>query len=433
MATPALRPPPEERALGLEFYATSTPGVAAEIKTNPTDFQVEEISRYPLPESDGRFVVLRVRSTDWEQHELTRAIARSLGLRPSALAWAGTKDRRAVADRLLSYRGPPPTADLGLPRVEVVEQYRARDGLSLGYHYGNSFRIRLVGTGANAGSSTAEIDSTRRALRDLPGIPNLFGPQRFGEVRPVTHLVGRELVRGSPENAVETYLAQRVDGAEGPGDAARRAYAEHHDPGRALREFPESYRFERILLERLARGRTPAQALMGLPGELRRLFVHAYQSYLFNRIVSQRVRAGYALTDPQLGDRVLRLGTDGTPARLPPIEVTSDNAREVGETTARGRGLVAGPLVGFGTPCIEGPVGETLSALLEDDGVDRKSFGLPSMPSEGSEGTWRAYALPSPPIGATPGPAGDMVLRFALPKGSYATVLTREFLKPGGV
>ncbi|HZY71117.1 MAG TPA: tRNA pseudouridine(13) synthase TruD [Thermoplasmata archaeon] len=431
MADQALRPPPEERALGLEFYATRTPGVAAKIKTDPGDFEVEEISRYPLPEAEGPFSVLRIRSTDWEQHELGRALARSLGVRPSAMAWAGTKDRRAVAERLASYRGALPDRELGLPRVELLEAYRARDGLSLGHHYGNSFRIRLVGTSIDAERAGTTLAATREALRETLGIPNLFGPQRFGEVRPVTHLVGRELVRGDAASAVEIYLADRVPGGEGPGDEARRSYAEHHDPARALREFPEPYRFERTLLERLARGRSPEQALMALPADLRRLFVHAYQSYLFNRIVSGRVASGVALTAPQLGDRVVRLGTDGTPARLPPIIATSDNEREVRETVVRGRGVVAGPLVGYGTPPIEGRTGETLDALLEADGVHRESFGLTSMPSEGSEGTWRPFVVPPPPIGISPAGEGDLVVRFALPKGSYATVLTREFLKSG--
>ncbi|EQD57484.1 tRNA pseudouridine synthase D, partial [mine drainage metagenome] len=202
----------------------------------------------------------RIESENWEQHELAEAIARRLRLAPHALSWAGTKDRRAVSIRLFSYLGRPPEEDLGLPRVRLIEAYRAREGLSLGHHYGNTFAIR-VDTEAPPGEALARYADVRAELEQLGGFPNLFGPQRFGEVRPITHEVGRALVHGDCERAVEIYLMENDAESSTPGSVARRAYAEHRDPARALREFPPAYRFERILLERLARGYPADRAL----------------------------------------------------------------------------------------------------------------------------------------------------------------------------
>ncbi len=425
-------PPAAERAVGLEFYATSSPGVPATTKASPEEFRVAEISTYPWPDPNGAFTVLRVESRDWEQHELGSAIARQLGLAPHAIAWSGTKDRRAVATRLLSYRGDPPSGALGLPRVEVLESYRARDGLVLGHHYGNSFDLRVIPIDpAPLDAVLGAYDATARELRALGVFPNFFGPQRFGEVRPITHEVGRALVRGDPAGAVEAYLTAVPPGTvPGRGDAARAAYAGHHDPRRALAEMPTDYRFERALLERLARGQDAAHALRGLGRELRLLFVHAYQSYLFNRWLSARVRAEFPVTAPVPGDRILRIGRDGAVRALDAVPVSEDNLAECAGLVTRGGALVAGPLVGYATPIEDGPIGKLTADVLRDDGTDPAGFRVPFAPEISSKGAWRPAALPVPPIARAVDPPG-LRFRFALPKGAYATVLLREFLKVG--
>ena len=416
----------------MEFYGTSTPGVAGRVKSSPDAFRVSEISDYPMPDAEGAFTVLRVESRDWEQHELGQAIARRLGLPASSVQWAGTKDRRAVADRLFSYRGPPPAGDLGLPRVTVLEAYRARDGLVLGRHFGNAFDIRVNELSVAVPEALERFRATERELRALGYWPNFFGPQRFGEVRPVTHEVGRYVVRGDLAAAVETYLVAPSPGApDREGDAARSNYAETHDAVRALREFPMPYRFERSILERLARGDPPERAFRALGRELRLLFVHAYQALLFNRWLSRRVAAGLPLGQPTSGDYVLRVGRDGTMRSREGIPVTADNLTECTDLVARGGAWVAGPLVGYETPSSEGSVGALLDGLLEEEGVRREMFRVPACPEVASQGAWRPAVLSVPPVGLAPAGADEVTFRFALPKGAYATVFLREFLKNG--
>lgn len=424
-------PPARDRAFGMEFYITGTPGVQGRIKTSADAFRVTEISNYPVPDPSGTYSVLRVQSRDWEQHELGQAIARRLGLPASSVQWAGTKDRRAVAERLASYRGPLPSGELGLPGVVVLDAYRARDGLVLGRHFGNAFEIRVDDLTIPAAEALSAFRATEEALRAVGHWPNFFGPQRFGEVRPVTHEVGRHLVRGDVARAVETYLTALPPGVpDGVGDTARRTYAETHDARRALAEFPREYRFERALLERIARGDPPDRSFRALSRELRLLFVHAFQAVLFNRWLSRRQAKGIPLDRPVPGDRLLRIGRDGTVRGQDGIPVSTDNETECADLVLRGGALLAGPLVGYETPTIEGPVGEIVEGLLHDEGVERAMFRLPATPEIASGGAWRPALLPVPPVGRTlDGTA--ITFRFALPKGAYATVLMREFLKTG--
>ncbi len=427
-----IEPPPSERAVGLLFYASRRPGVPGRLKSTPEAFRVTEISSYPRPDPDGAFVVLRIVSRAWEQHELGAAIARRLGLAPGALAWAGTKDRQAVAERLASYRGALPAVPLDLPRVELVEAYRARDGLVLGHHYGNAFDVRVDALPLPAAEAAERYAAIAQELRAAGGVPNFFGLQRFGEVRPITHEVGRWIVRGDLARAVDAYLVDRpAAGHPGIGDDARRAFAEHRDPARALREFPAEYRFERALLERLARGQPPARALRALSRDLRLLFVHAFQSYLFNRWLSARAAAGLPLDRPVDGDEILRLVRDGTVRSREAVPVRADNLAECDDLVGRGRALVAGPLVGFDTRPGPGRPGELLRTLLAEEEVDPAGFTTPALPEIASRGAARPVVVPLPPLGIAADPPDAVRFRFALPKGSYATVLLREFLKDG--
>lgn len=427
---PAVRPEPPatDRALGIGFYRSARPGVAGRLKSSPESFEVTEISTYPRPDPEGRYTILRVRSTGWEQHELGVALARALGVPARSLDWSGTKDRRAVAERLLSYRGPPPIDTVRLPRVEVREAYRAAEGLVLGHHYGNAFRIHVSDLALPPDVARARFGEVAAELRDLGGFPNFFGPQRFGEVRPITHEVGRWIVRGDLARAVDCYLTDRPVGAvPGTGDAARAAWAEHHDPRRALAEFPPEYRFERQLLERLARGDPPDRAFRALSRPLRLLFVHAFQSLLFNAWLTRRDAAGLPLDTPVVGDRVLRIGRDGTVRSQDGVAVAADNLAECAELVARGRALVAGPLVGYGTR-LEGAPAELLARVLADEGVATSGFDCPAAPEVASAGAWRPLLVPMPPVGLSADERG-VWFSFALPKGAYATIFLREFLK----
>ena len=429
--------------MGLLLYGTSAPGLGGRLKIDPVDFEVDEISRYPMPDPQGRFTIVRAEARDVEQNALVQRLQRALALPPGAVGFAGTKDRRAVTRQLLSLPLPPERLDgLSLSGVRLFEPYRAREGLNLGHLYGNRFRLRIGGLDLAPEELATRADAAWAELRGAHGFPNFFGPQRFGEVRPVTHLVGRALVKGSASEAVEAYLTAGVGESVPEGHEARRAYAAHHDPVRALREFPETFSFERTLLAKLAQGRSGEGALRALPRTLRQLFVHAYQSYLFNLALSSRVQRGHGLGVPLVGDRVLRLSPDGLESGSEPLPVSEDNLPEVTQWVRSGRARVAGPLVGTETPRQEGEPGLIVEEVLDREGLSRKDFHIPEAPELSSRGTYRSLLAPLPlrvfPEGraraeAHPGTTGERSIRFdlVLEKGQYATVLLREFMKVG--
>jgi tRNA pseudouridine13 synthase len=200
---------------------------------------------------------------------------------------------------------------------------------------------------------------------------------------------------------------------------------------------PGALRFERSMLHRLAGtgGETAADwrdALEAVPTNLQRLFVNAAQSYVFNRIVSERLRRDLPLSRPVAGDVVCFADSDAPEGLYRPdtdrTQVATERRVDVmARHCDRGRAFVTAPLVGVETELADGEPGEIERAVLDDVGVAPSDFDLPA--EFHSTGTRRAVLLRTrlDVDRDTPGDTYD--LAFSLPSGSYATVLLREYLK----
>ncbi|MGI0156581.1 MAG: tRNA pseudouridine(13) synthase TruD, partial [Thermoplasmata archaeon] len=119
------------------------------------------------------------------------------------------------------------------------------------------------------------------------------------------------------------------------------------------------------------------------------------------------------------------------------VPVEEDNLPELRELLRRRGARLAGPLLGYGSPPLSGLAAELLGARLAADGIEPASFRLPATPELASEGLWRPLRVELPPTACEVLPPDGEAARssyqlsFALPKGTYATVLLREFTKSG--
>jgi tRNA pseudouridine13 synthase len=132
-----------------------------------------------------------------------------------------------------------------------------------------------------------------------------------------------------------------------------------------------------------------------------------------------------------VGDVVCFAGDDGFPDADRTQRVTERRLRTVERHCERGRAFVTLPLVGTDTELGEGEPGELERAVLEEAGLAPADFDLPG--EFGSTGTRRA-ALVRTDLSVEAGApdeddADALTFRFDLPKGAYATVVLREYLK----
>jgi tRNA pseudouridine13 synthase len=273
------------------------------------------------------------------------------------------------------------------------------------------------------------VNAISGPLEDLGGFPNFFGIQRFGSLRPITHDVGRLVVRGDFENAVRAYVANPTPHEMEETRLARERLDREWDFQEALGYYPQKLSFERTVICHLAEFPDDyAGAIKKLPHNLQMMFVHAYQSYLFNRILSERVRRGIPIDRPIEGDVVLPMTKDWIPDHDSFIPVTEENMDLVMAQIMEGKAFVSAILFGSESEYAEGEMGDLEREVVESEQVTREDFIVPEIPHCSSKGSRREMVCRFWDF-STQVDEGSVLFGFKLGKGCYATTLLREFMK----
>ena len=403
-------------------YLSEKPGIGGRIKVFPEDFVVIE---EPLPQIfEGRkYAIFLLKKRNWDTMTAIKEIAKRAGIKHREIGFAGTKDRHAVTYQYISV---PADAKEKVEAVQIrdIELEFVSYGrfIKLGHLLGNRFRIIVRDVGEDAFEKTKAIV---RELREKGGFPNYFGYQRFGERRVVNHLIGKLLLQGEFEEAARLFLGYADGSME--GDKARRNFWETGDVERALEEFPSFLRYERTLLYTYKKTGNWKKAFLSLPLPIMRIFIHAYQSYLFNLYLSRRIEEGLPLNEPLIGDIVVQI-KGGIPYRDRTYRVTETNIRFVREKVRKGQAMISGPLFGFAMREAKGLPGELEREILEEEGMTLETFK--KLPKPMAEPGGRRELLIRP-IGLSFGyiSGTGMCFRFFLPKGVYATTVLREIMK----
>lgn len=171
------RPPPRWYELALEpARAFGDPPVSGSMRVQMQDFIVEEQPRVE-PDGGSAHVLLRVEKTGVDTLSVARALARHGGVRQRDVGFAGLKDRRAVAVQWFSVPAREGLAWPGFAGAgfRVLEAHPHSRKLRRGALAGNRFRIRVRGLRGDPDRLAERI-----GLIAQRGVPNYFGPQRFG-------------------------------------------------------------------------------------------------------------------------------------------------------------------------------------------------------------------------------------------------------------
>lgn len=420
-----------ERSLGMAVYLSSTPGIGGRLRTRPEDFEVEEVPLAFSPSAGpGKYTVARVRARNWETNRLMQELTRRLGVGRNDVFFAGTKDKRAVTTQYVSLRAPEDAVKaLDIRDVDILETFRVDRAPKIGELAGNRFDIVVRALDVPPAEALARAQATISELREAGGFPNYYGVQRFGVVRPVTHVVGERILRSDLEGAFDAYVANPIEGEQEENRAARTRYAKERDPQAALGYYPGWMSFERSMLAALAHGGTHADALRAVPRNLLTMFVYAYQSLLFNRIVSRRLERGLSLGVAVEGDLVCAADAEGRPDRDLFIPVTAANLAKVNARLKAGKAFLTGLVPGSEPPYASGAMGDIEREVLDEARITPGDFLAEKLPESASRGTRRELLAPLGDVATALDAPDGVRLRFFLPRGSYATCLFREIMK----
>ncbi len=338
-------------------------------KASPEDFVVEELPLYE-PSGTGTHTWLWIEKRGMTTHAVTRTLAQKLNKNHLDAGIAGLKDAHAVTRQWITFENvtesPEAITAFSDDKLKILSVTRHANKLRMGHLRGNRFVIRIKSERTASSQTILERAQHVLAILKERGIPNYFGEQRFGNAG-TNAAMGKLLVQGD------------VKGFETAMAAAGQA--------------------------RQARDR-----------KMRNLIVNAFQSELFNKVLSARM--------PNLG--ILLPGDLASLHRNSAVFkiATEEDARREQPRADAHEISPSGPIFGPKMAQPEGVPAEIETKILNKAGVALADFGRKEAEQQpGARRPLRIFFLEQPDARID---NEVVVLRFALPSGAYATVVLNE-------
>ena len=393
------------------YLTAGIPGTGGTIKGSPEDFIVEEIPAY-LPSGQGEHCFALVEKRGIATLEALRRLSKALGVQERDFGYAGMKDAIGVTRQYVSIPrvAPDKVLALQIPGIKILSAELHGNKLRLGHLKGNRFIIRVRDVTPDA-LPNAEA---ALALLEKRGVPNRFGYQRYG-VQGNSHLIGAAILRGDFKTAVETVIGDPAAVTDERWRVAIEAFR-RGDLSESLSLFPGHFRLEREIISRLLqRPDGYERAFNSIQPRMKRLYLSAFQSFLFDQVLEQRLD-----TLDQVAEGDIAFKHENGACFLVKDAVAESIRAAAFEISP------TGPMYGCKMMEPEGAQAELEREVLAAQHVTPASFDLPGALK--MEGERRALRVPlGAPRAKVEG--ADLILEFALPRGSYATSVLGEITK----
>ena len=438
-----VEPYPIEVTMGMKLYSTDSTGIGGKLKYRYEDFKVEEItpegdllSLWEVRESSSipqdvtvsgkksRHIKITLQKMGLSTYDVANILSAELKVSRNLVSYAGLKDKRAITVQAMTIPAQASKflGSVKLSNIWIRDPHYVRQRIQIGDLWGNQFSILLRDLSVDCQDA---IDACLE-LKKIP-ILNYFGVQRFGVIRPYTHLAGRCLVKRDFEGAVRIMLTKESEYESDELTSARQRLAKDISAD-VLESFPLDLNYERTILKYLSNH--PGQyreAFNKISPRIQALFVHSYQSYLFNRLISSRINDGLSISVPHPGDFLIQLDTTHS-GRDSWIFASSRNIDEKKELVSSSQYGLAAPLPGYSTKTPPSKQTDLLNDLLEKEDVTLRDFRNHQNRDLDSPGGLHLVSIQLQSLSAECVDEG-LLLRFNLRKGSYATIVMRELMK----
>lgn len=390
-------------------------GTGGKIRRRNEDFYVEELPLYEI-NNEGPHLYFEVRTNNLSTERAVAVLEDQLDVGENfEIGYAGRKDKNAVTVQRMSLEHIDPE-DLDAvehDRLSVRVLGYHRNKLQPGHLAGNRFVLKIREFDETIDAET--INDQQETLAET-GVPNYFGPQRFGLRRDSSRL-GRAMVKDDLEDFVDQYLGRPTDYEPDECRRARELFA-RGDYEDAIDAWPQTYTDKRRALAAWIDTEDPKRALSAISKRKRQLFVSAYQSQFFNELLAARMPAIDVVRE---GDIAKKTDTGG----MFEVQEPEEEQPRARQFAISATGLLPGKDPWYATA----RPGEAEQHLLDQHKISEEDFErVGYLRSDGDRRPFRFKTDPEPVDYGTDEHGPYLKLDFTIPSGCYATVYLREIM-----
>ncbi len=442
-----------ERLVGIEIFCTpDVEGIGGEYKNNYKDFIVKEIlntgeildlqqedDSAPFSEDfEDNYTTFNLIKINKETFEAVRDIAKFLNIPINLIQYAGLKDKCSISVQKVSIKGDfvEKLKKIRIKDLYVKEIVPTRLPVRIGSNWGNRFTIIIRNIKTKEGLEN-NINAIMESVINR-GFPNYFGLQRYGIFRPNSHKIGRLLLEENYKAATEEYLTATYPFESENIQKVREQLKKEGDYVKAYDYFPKALYYERKILQFLIEHPDKFERVFDVfPRDLTELLISAFQSYIFNKMLSLRGKKGISLFEPLNGDAVCLLDDDN--GLITQVKYVYGGLYDeyLSEAIKLNRAVLISPIIGFNSDLNEFPLMRPiLEEVLKEEGINPNIFTSTLFKKYDFKGAYRALTVK--PTAFKKGELTNdelfpgkkkLKLEFSLKKGSYATMFLRELMK----
>jgi len=259
------------------------------IKEKPEDFIVKEIIDLDKKKRGETFRYFLMKKRNINTINAIKIIARKLHISKRKIYFAGEKDKNTLSEQYIAIRNFNEFKDeynFGNVYLKYVGSYDEPLKISdIKYNY---FKITIREL------SNEEINIFNKNIEIFDRYYfNYFDDQRFGN-RGNNYIIGKYIIKRDYENAIKIFLTDYENEESEDSIKARKFLYENWGKFKeALRVFPNYLDIETSLLNYLSKEENYKRALKYIPKRLLKMFAHSYQSYLWNKLLSNYIKNSY--------------------------------------------------------------------------------------------------------------------------------------------
>ena len=382
--------------IGISVYTSKFPGIGGKIRINPENFEVSELISKRATNSitdESGYAVYKLKKKKIDTNHALSGVFRKTGVRLKSL---GLKDASAVTEQ---YVGSPhkgkPIEDFSTEKYSLTKIGFTKKPLSKKDMIGNNFKIQI-----------SDCSDGLSSFNEHNHVLNFYGYQRFGSKRPVTHLIGKAILHRDFDMAVDLILSftSSYDSAE--NSEIREKLSDKTNYKKYYDQVPSQMDIEKIVLKEMIDHDDSIRAIRAIPLSLRRFYIQAYQSFIFNQSLSSAFLDGENLFAAKSGD------------------VCYDSKSIIGKFKDGIEQYLSLPFVGY-SYYKKTRFDHQISKILIQEEITPKDFFIKEMQEVSSEGGFRQAS-----IHCSDYFSNKNNVEFSLSRGSFATILLREVMKP---